>query len=347
MSIRVLSPADARALTAAQNACALFGRDDRVAVVVTGPDRAKLLHNLLTQQVKDLDVGAVRPAALCDPQGRMQAAMTLVVQAERIVLWTARAQAESLAATLDRYIIMDDAEAKADEDLALVTVVGPHARMTLASLQIAPSATGEAVAVHIGGKAALAWLGTTGGKEHAPWGAGLPEISLQLQRDDLSDVAEALIQAGVAVGCHAAADVLRILAGDPLLGPDLEDGSTPLEAGIPDTVNYRKGCYMGQEAIAMMTYRGQLRRHLCWVELDGDSRPETGWTLRTADGRKVGRMGSGIVKPDGYFLGLAMVQRKGYEPGAVLTAGPDQPATDSPAPTAALRIVGSTVAGVF
>jgi hypothetical protein len=42
-----------------------------------------------------------------------------------------------------------------------------------------------------------------------------------------------------------------------------------------------------------------------------------------------------------------MVQRKGYEPGAVLTAGPDQPAIDSPAPTAALRIVGSTVAGVF
>jgi folate-binding Fe-S cluster repair protein YgfZ len=125
--VRILSAADQRALDAALQHVALFGRDDLLPVLVTGQDRAKFLHNMLTQEVKALEPGRVLPAVLCDAQGGMIAVVSMVVQSERIVLWTDRARAQDLAEALDKYVIMDEVELAVDEDLALVGLVGPDA----------------------------------------------------------------------------------------------------------------------------------------------------------------------------------------------------------------------------
>ena len=173
---------------------------------------------------------------------------------------------------------------------------------------------------------------------------------MQLARADIGSVVGTLTSLGARIGCHAAADTLRILAGRPLLGTDVDDASLPLEAGLAAAVNYRKGCYLGQEAIAMMTYRGQMRRHLCWVS----AAPETpalgpglvpmagaGWALRTADGKRAGRMGSAVILRDGQSVGLAMVQRKAFAPNVELWATADDGSQ------ARVRVLGTTAPGVF
>jgi len=341
MPTRLLSERDARALSAALEHCALFGRDDRVAVTLRGRDRVKLLHAMTTQEVKALAAWSVRPAALCDAQGVMQAAFCVILEPERVVLWTDRPRGELLATTLDRYVIADDVEVALDEDLALVALVGPEAQPALQGLPVPVPQAGLASQVEIANRNVVLWQQMTGGREGAPHGAGVAEWLLSLRRDDLGDVVTALVAQGAAIGCHAAADALRILAGVPLLGLDIDDGSTPLEAGLAAAISYRKGCYLGQEAIAMMTYRGQMRRHLCWVDVSGDTRPDAGWALRTPDGKRGGRMGTSVVLPGGRCLGLAMVPRKAYVVGGELVA------TSEGGESASVRIVGTTAAGAL
>lgn len=343
MTVRILSPADQRALDFALQHVALFGRDDQVAVHVRGPDRLKFLHNMLTQEVKALPPLAVRPAVLCDAQGAMIAATTLLLLPEHVVLWTDRALGRALVEALDKYVIMDDVELLLDEDDTLVGLVGPEVPALLQRLGVTLAEEGQATVVDVAGISAVSWAQTTGGRPGAPHGAGVPEVLLQIRRDDLSTLVPALLALGVKTGCHAAQEVLRIRAGRPRVGIDVDTGSLPLEAGLRAAISYRKGCYMGQEAIAMMTYRGQMRRHLCWVQPLGDNATlaDAGWQLRTADGKRAGRMGSMAVSTDGSALGLAMVQRKTYAPGAELVATADDGSTGR------IRVLATTEPDVF
>lgn len=341
MAVRVLSPADQRALDAALQHAALFGRDDQLPVVVRGQDRVKFLHNMLTQDVKGLAPGQVRPAALCDAQGGMVATATMAIEQDRIVLWVDRLQSQALAETLDKYVIMDDVELGVDESLALVGVVGPQAPDVLQRLGVTLPEPGQAIAASLGDVQVQLWRDVTGGGPQSPMGAGVDELLLSLARDDLGTLVALLTAHGATIGCHAAAEALRIFAGRPRLGIDVDDASLPPEAGLPATVNFRKGCYLGQEAIAIMTYRGQMRRHLSWVEPLGTPVPDQGWALRTVDGKRAGRMGSAVVLQDGRSIGLAMVQRKAFAVGAELVA------TGEDGASGRIRVLGTTVADVF
>lgn len=321
--VRRLSDADQRALDAARQQAAVFGRDDRALLWVRGRDRVKFLHNMLTQKVRDLPEGAVRPALLCTAEGAMIAEMTLVVLPDAVALWTDRATLTDLQAALDRYIIMDDVELQPDDDMALVQLAGPRSRAMAGMTSSTPDAA-ESVAAPV-----QAWR----------WQDAGGAVWWMLRRDDLAALVPALLQAGASVGCQAAVESLRVEAGQPRLKVDVDDGSLPHEAGLGAAVYFAKGCFLGQEAMVMLRDRGQLRRHLCWVE-PVEGLPEVGWTLRTADGKRAGRMGSLVVERDG-ALGLAMVQRKAFAPGVLLTARSE--AGD----TAVVRVRDTTVAGAL
>lgn len=337
--MRLLSARDADLVEAARTRCLLLGRDDWVAVVARGRDQRKFLHAMLTQDVKGLDTGSVRPTCLCDAQGAMIAVAWQVLLGDQTLLWTERSTAEALREGLDRFVIMDDVELVIDEDLALVQLLGPQVDAT-ATAAGWPHPGDKAVAHEDGG--GWQWSRPWGGAEGSPFSEPLPSRWFSIPRTRLGDVVDRLVAAGAEIGSHAATDTLRIACGWPQLGGrDIDDGSLPLEAGLKPTIDYRKGCYLGQEAIAMMTYRGQIRRHLCWVERSGELGAGCGWTLRTSEGKRAGRMGTSVQWPDGRWLGLAMVQRKAYARGGLLTA------SDDSGNSATIRILGTTVAGVL
>jgi folate-binding protein YgfZ len=187
---------------------------------------------------------------------------------------------------------------------------------------------------HLPGNAARAEVATVGGVDGLLWRADevVPAFWLQVPRDGLGEVAHALQAAGAVPGSYAVTEALRIEQGQPRLDLDVEVGTLPQEAGLVAALNFVKGCYLGQEAVAMLTYRGQLRRHLCWVDvLAGD--PQPGDTLTTADGRRAGRMGSAFERADGTTLGLATVNRKVFAPAAELVCGK----------SACVRVLATTV----
>ncbi len=372
MSYRTLSTRDAASLDAARTRAAIFGRDDLVAVVATGKHHRRFLHALTTAPFQDAPADIAFAATQTDAQGRLLAALRCVTSADAVEVWLARPSAQPWIDKLLGHRVAERVQLALVEDAALVELIGPEApAMIEAALAAAAPADGDAAAdADAGpgvataatgttpvrtrllpggdGKSCRVWADTTGGAEGSPLGPALPRVCISLQRDDLGLLVPALLRRGAAIGCFAAGEVLRIGAGEPRVELDVHDGSTPWEVGLHDGVSLAKGCYLGQEALAMQAWRGQLRRALCWVEPIG-APPPPGTQLRDAHGRKAGFSGSGVDFGDGRAFGLATIQRKAAVPGTELTwslaaiEGED----GRPASAGGMRVVATTRAGAL
>jgi folate-binding protein YgfZ len=115
-----------------------------------------------------------------------------------------------------------------------------------------------------------------------------------------------------------AAECVRIEAGRPRLGYDMDADTMPQEAGINErAVSFTKGCYVGQETVARLHYRGKPNRHLRGLKL---SQPAERGTEITLGGKVVGRVGSTCVSPRLGPIALALVRREA-DPGATVDVG--------------------------
>ncbi len=110
-----------------------------------------------------------------------------------------------------------------------------------------------------------------------------------------------------------AAEAWRVALGVPKFGVDLDDNSTPLEAGLDSQIAFGKGCYVGQEVIAMATFRGRVPWNLVRLEVDGEP-PAPGTPLDTERGGR-GKVTSSARLGEGSVL-LGLVHRERIEPGS-------------------------------
>ena len=117
---------------------------------------------------------------------------------------------------------------------------------------------------------------------------------------------------------EAVAEIVRVEHGRPRYGIDLDDSVIPQEAGLNErAVSFTKGCYVGQETVARLHYRGKPNRHLRGLRL---SEPvATGEPLRLGE-REVGRVGTSVVSPAHGPIALALVRREAA-PGDTVAAG--------------------------
>jgi folate-binding protein YgfZ len=93
-----------------------------------------------------------------------------------------------------------------------------------------------------------------------------------------------------------ALETLRIEAGIPVYGVDVDETNMMLETGLADAVSFSKGCYTGQEAVAMATYRGHISKQLMGLKLSGDSVPATGSNVSAGE-QEIGRVTSSTLSP--------------------------------------------------
>jgi folate-binding protein YgfZ len=126
--------------------------------------------------------------------------------------------------------------------------------------------------------------------------------------DDTARVRDALLDAGAVAVDEREAELVRVESGRPRYGIDLDDTTIPQEAGLNDrAVSFTKGCYVGQETVARLHWRGKPNRHLRGLRLSAPA--ETGTPLRLGD-REVGRVGSAAVSPTHGPIALAIVRRE-------------------------------------
>jgi tRNA-modifying protein YgfZ len=279
---------------------ALVDRSERGKLALTGPEAKTFLNGQVTNDVEALEPGTGCYAALLTNKGKMLGDLRVIDTGTELWLDTERVSLQALFDTIRRGTVGWQAELhKRTLQQALLSLVGPRAA--------------EAVGGAIGPEHANRG-GTIGGAEVLliATDAG---IDVVCATEDAATVRGAL---DVPEASEAAAEVVRVEAGRPRYGIDLDDGTIPQEAGLNDrAVSFTKGCYVGQETVARLHYRGKPNRHLRGLRLSAAVPPGTPLTLGE---REVGRIGSSVVSPRHGPIALALVRREA-SPGDELAAG--------------------------
>jgi len=286
--------------------CGLLDRSERGKLLVTGPDAAEYLQGQLTNDVEALEAGDGQYAALLDRKGHMQSDMRVLrPAAEEIWIDTEPKPLAAVRRHLEMYSIGREVRvADVTEERAILSLIGPRSVEIAATAALPPNAC-EATFV-----AAVECLaaGTRDG------------IDLIAPAAEAARLREALLAAGAVAVTPEAVEIVRIEAGVPRYGAEMGSETMPAEAGIVEqAVSFTKGCYIGQETVARLHYKGKPNRHLRGLRLSAPAEP--GATLRLGE-KEVGRLGGSAVSPALGPIGLAIVRREA-EPEAELVVGED------------------------
>ncbi|MEA2434960.1 MAG: hypothetical protein QOG54_2417 [Actinomycetota bacterium] len=250
-------------------------RSERGKLRFTGPQRGWFLHQILTHDFENLEPGGSREAALLTPTGRMVGYLEAVATDDSILAHFERSQRDVLPDAIRKYVLSTDVE---------VTDVTDHYALILLLEEAVDHGAGLGV-LHpttefgIGRKAAYLWLPA---KE--------AEVAYQALHDRGSRPVD-----------ETRLERMRITAARPRWGMEMDPKTIPQEVGIDDVaVRYDKGCYVGQEAMAKIHFRGKPNKKL--VRLIATGSVAAGTELES-EGAIVGRVTSaangtalGIVK---------------------------------------------------
>jgi len=286
--------------------CGLVDRSERGKLLVKGSEAAEYLQGQLTNDVEGLGIGEGCYAALLDRKGHMQADMRVLrLAADEIWLDTEAVALEAARRHLQTYKIGRDVEVEdVSEARALFSLVGPRSA-EVAGVPPLPEHACEPLSVK--------------GVECVAVGTALG-IDLIAAAADAERLRTALVGAGAPEASPEALEILRVERGVPRFGVEMDTATMPAEAGIVESaVSFEKGCYIGQETVARLHYKGKPNRHLRGLRLGAPA--PTGASLRLGD-REVGRVGGSCVSPVHGTIALAIVRREA-EPGAELAVGED------------------------
>jgi folate-binding protein YgfZ len=286
--------------------CGLLDRSGRGKLLVTGPDAAEYLQGQLTNDVESLEPGEGQYAALLDRKGHMQADMRVLrPETEEIWLDTEAEGLEAARRHLRMYKIGREVEvADVSDERSVLSLIGPRSA-EIGGTPPLPEHACEATSV--GGVDCLA-AGTATG------------IDLIVDAADAGRLRQALTDAGAGAVSAEAVEILRVEAGTPRFGAEMGAATMPAEAGIVETtVSFTKGCYIGQETVARLHYKGKPNRNLRGLRLSAPA--DAGASLRLGE-KEVGSIGTACVSPALGPIGLAIVRREA-EPGANLLVGED------------------------
>jgi aminomethyltransferase len=307
------APLDAPAVTldaayrAAHEGAILVHRPNLGVLRFTGATRLDLIHRMSTQAVKDLPPGRGAATVLTTDIGRIVDRLILYPAEDSVIALTGENNANAVARYLMRFVFFNDDFHIEDMSAgtAVLAAYGQAAAARLASLF--PGAAD--LPLHHWQAAGLAGRPLTLHRADPIAGDG---YFLLCATADREPIAAALAAAGLIPAGEAAFDYLRVESGQPRFGRELTLDYIPLEANLWDDVNFKKGCYIGQEIIARMESRGRLAKKL--VRLAA-SAPLTPGADLTHDGSRAGAVTSAASGPAGH-LALAYVKT------AILDANP-------------------------
>jgi folate-binding protein YgfZ len=314
----------------------LVDRSTRGTVEVAGADRIVFLQGLLTNDIKSLVPGEGCYAAWLTPQGRMITDMRVVALDDRILIDVRAMDAPSIAHRLEQLIFSEDVQVEDLTDkISQIRVVGPGG----------PRAVIAALGTLTTGPLALTQHDLEHWSDYQSGTCVLDDVQVLVVRDDELGVmgydvyilgsahlaAAGRLQAslegqGLAALDRQTTETLRIEAGRPLFGVDMDRETIPLEAGIENrAISFSKGCYVGQEVIVRVTSRGHGRvvRKLVGLVFDNPRVPARGDPL-FADAREIGRVTSAAYSQAvGAPIALGYVHRDFAEPGTHVAIGRD------------------------
>ncbi|MGH9362494.1 MAG: YgfZ/GcvT domain-containing protein, partial [Thermoanaerobaculia bacterium] len=244
---------------ALRQGCALVERVWVGRLELLGPDRQRFLNAYVTCDVKELARGAGAYGFFTNKQGRIQADAVVLALEDRFRLELPQGRAPVVAEQLRKYVLADRVEVMPAKELLPLTLAGPRAEELLAGAgaPALPAATwSHARAAILGTEVTLVRQGRMGAPAYTLWVSG--SVAPALTAD--------LTARGAVPASFADLEAVRVEAGIPRFGADFGPDHFPQETGIEEAVSYTKGCYLGQEVVARIHYRGGVQRQLVGLE---------------------------------------------------------------------------------
>jgi folate-binding protein YgfZ len=290
----------------------LVDRSERGKLALSGVGAKEFLQGQVSNDIEALEAGHGCYAAFLTQKGKMLGDLRVLDAGDELLLDTERVSLQALFNMIRRFSLGYDVELhKRTLERGLLSLIGPDAE-------------------------AVADVPALGEREHSHVRFALDGIDVRAIRADagvdlLCDSAEtgalraALQQRGAVPVADETAEILRVERGRPRYGLELDDTVIPEEAGLNErAVSFTKGCYVGQETVARLHYRGKPNRHLRGLKL---SAPAAYSAEIVSDERVVGRLATTVVSPRLGPIALALVRREA-PPGTVVAVGEQaEPAT--------------------
>jgi|HubBroStandDraft_3_1064219.scaffolds.fasta_scaffold22302_3 folate-binding protein YgfZ len=305
--------------------CGVLDRSERGKLALSGAGALEFLNGQVTNELSGLRPGEGRYAAFLTHKGKMLGDLRILAVGHdagsaatesaaegaadeapaELLLDTERAALQALFDMIRRFKLGYEVELhKRTLERGLLSLIGPRATSVAGAERLADAEHANA-GVLIDGIAALAVRTDVG-------------VDLLCTAADTAQLTAALLARGATPVSERAAECVRIEHGRPRFGIDVDETVIPQEAGLNErAVSFTKGCYVGQETVARLHYKGRPNRHLRGLRLSEPA--ATGEQLLLGE-RAVGHVGSAAVSPRLGPIALALVRREA-EPGSVVSVG--------------------------
>lgn len=292
-----------------------FDLSTRGKVEVVGPEAGLFLHNLCTNEIVSMPIGAGIEAFFGNSRARIVAWANIfhvLLSRGRDGFWIDLPQGmeDEFIRHLDRHLISEQVEfSDRSHEFCQVHLMGPRSNVILSSIidtdfprlarwQHMERNIGDAVC-HI---RRVDWLGSEG-----------YDIAFLVKHGN--SIVKLLLECGAIFGCEETWEKLRIAACLPKIGSEIDASVFIPELGRNHiSVSGSKGCYLGQEPIVMARDRGQINKKLVLMELDGFESMTSGSPL-IASGKELGKITSICKGINGKIFALGFVKKELWEVG--------------------------------
>lgn len=304
---------------ALQTRAAVFDRSHRTRIRVSGDRAREMVSGLVTNDVSALAPGQGCYAAALSAKGKIVADVRVFGE-EQSVLVDAPVRAGAAWAAMVKKFVNPRVAPHVDvtQSLRDIGVFGATARHVVSGVTGVPAPALDAMlpyahlALDVGGHRAMV--------ARVP-DLGVDGFELLVPAEAFTAMWKAVVDAGAMPAGLEVWEIARVEAGRPEWGLDMDDATIPQEANFDElhAISYTKGCYVGQETVARVHFRGHVNRHLRGLRSAGMDAPPQGATLHDESGAQVGEVRSSVRSPRLGGVALGMVRREVLM-GASLTA---------------------------
>jgi len=264
----------------------------RGRILISGTEAVMFLNGLITNDMKTLAVKTWMPAVFPNVQGRLLAAVRVIHREDGFLIETESATRDTVVKLLERFTLAGDFRlADLTRNTAQLSIQGAQAPEIMTAIFGETPANLDRHAV-----AGVDWQGQQITIIRATHTAE-DGFDLFVSASEVETLRDAFIKAGVQAIGNDTIETLRVEAGIARYGVDMDETNVVTETNLDDAVSFAKGCYIGQEIIARIKYRGHVAKKLAGLILEGEVSLESGAKIFSVDDKEIGRVTSAAFSP--------------------------------------------------
>jgi len=274
-----------------ENGAGVIDLSSRGRIRVTGSEAVMFLNGLVTNDMKTLDANHWMPAVFPNVQGRILAAVRIARTADGFLIDTESATHDRVLNMIARFTLAGDFKVTdLTDSTSMVTVQGKSAK------EIVGKILGDAPVAHRNETLETEWREQSLTLLRATHTAE-DGFDLIAPTENATALWDMLVEAGAHPTGYDVFEKLRIEAGIPRFGRDMDESNVVTESNLDDAISYTKGCYLGQEIIVRIKHRGHVAKKLTGLVFEKETGVDAGAAVQSEAGAEIGRVTSATFSP--------------------------------------------------